>query len=150
MSSSGTLGRWLPVVAWGGVIWTLSTGWFTGELTGSFLLPILHALFPRATPAQLRAMHMGIRKLAHFGEYLILSVLLYRALRTERRWSLRPALLALALAGLYAVCDEVHQGFVPGRTAAATDCLIDISGAAAGQGLVVARARSARLRPEPV
>jgi VanZ family protein len=41
------------------------------------------------------------------------------------------------------VGDEFHQWFVPGRTAAATDCLIDVSGAAAGQGLVAARARRA-------
>jgi VanZ family protein len=150
LSSSSPLGRWLPVIAWAGVIWTLSGSWFTGERTGSFLLPILAALFPRATSAQLQAMHQAIRKLAHFTEYLILSLLLYRALRSERRRNLRSAALALALAGLYAAADEAHQGFVPGRTAAATDCLIDISGAAAGQGLVVARRRAARLRAEPV
>lgn len=137
-------------MAWAGVIWTLSSGWFTGELTGSFLLPILAALFPDATAGQLRAMHQGIRKLAHFTEYLVLSLLLYRALRGERRWTLRSALLALALAGLYALTDEAHQGLVPGRVPARTDCLIDLSGAAAGQALVVARQLVARLRPEPV
>ena len=72
-------------------------------------------------------------------------MLLYRALRAERRWSLRAAALALALAGLYSVGDEFHQWFVPGRFAAARDCLIDVSGAAAGQGLLAARAQ--RLRP---
>ena len=150
MSSPGQLGRWLPVVAWAAVIWTLSSGWFTGELTGSFLLPILAALFPHATPGQLRAMHQGIRKLALFIEYLVLSLLLYRALRGEGRWNLRSALLAIALAGLYALTDEAHQRFVPGRVAALTDCLIDVSGAAVGQALVVVRERVLRLRPEPV
>ena len=104
-------------------------------------------LLPGATPAQLAAVHAGIRKLSHFSEYLILSVLLYRALRAERRWSLRAAALALALAGLYSVGDELHQWFVPGRLAGARDCLIDVSGAAAGQGLLAARARAQRLRP---
>src|SRR5206468_1040299 len=85
-------------------------------------------LHPGATPAQLAAVHAGIRKFAHFAEYLILSVLLYRALRAERRWSLRAAALALALAGLYSVGDELHQWFVPGRLAGARDCLIDVSG----------------------
>jgi VanZ family protein len=150
LSSAGPLGRWLPVVAWVAVIWTLSGSWFTGEATGSFLLPILAAFFPRATPGQLRAMHQGIRKLAHFTEYLILSLLLYRALRSERGWNLRAALLALVLAALYAMVDEVHQGFVPGRTPAATDCLIDISGAAAGQGLLAVLGRTGRLKPETV
>ncbi len=144
---SSPLGRWLPVVAWAGVIWTLSSGWFTGERTGAVLLPLLSTLFPRATPGQLVVVHEGIRKLAHFAEYLILSVLLYRALDVEPRGSLRAAVLALCLAGLYAGSDELHQWFVPGRGARVSDWLIDVSGAAAGQGLLAARAQ--RFRPRP-
>jgi VanZ family protein len=137
------LRRWTPVIAWAAVIWMLSTGWFSGERTGAILLPILGVLFPEATPADLRAMHYAIRKLAHFTEYLILSVLLYRALRGGRRWNLRAAGIAIGIAGVYAIGDEFHQWFVPGRTAAATDCLIDFSGAMAGQGLLAARHASA-------
>ena len=74
----------------------------------------------------------------------MLSVLLYRALRAGRRWDLRAGSLAFTLAGLYAMSDEFHQWFVPGRTAAAADCLIDMSGAVAGQGILAARARSPR------
>jgi VanZ family protein len=84
-----------------------------------------------------------IRKLAHFLEYLVLSVLLYRALRSGPRWDMRAAGMAIVLAGLYSLSDEFHQWFVPGRTAAATDCLIDVSGAAAGQGVVAAWRRRA-------
>jgi len=138
--------RWLPVIVWASVIWGFSTSWFTGERTGDVLIPLLIYLFPDATPAQLHTAHWAIRKLAHFTEYLILSVLLYRALRGDRRWNLRAAALALAASGVYAIGDEFHQWFVPGRTAAATDCLIDFSGAAAGQGLLAAaRARAPRI-----
>jgi VanZ family protein len=136
--------RWLPALVWAGVIWTLSTGWFTGERTAAILIPLLATLFPGASPAELHAMHQGLRKVAHFTEYLILSVLLYRALRGGRRWNVRAAGIAVTLAGLYAIGDEFHQWFVPGRTAAAADCLIDMSGAVAGQGLVAARARAPR------
>ena len=87
------------MVAWAGVIWTLSSGSFSGERTGEVLLPLLSTLFPHATPGQLDAVHQGLRKLAHFAEYLILSGLLYRALAVERHWSLRAAVLALVLAG---------------------------------------------------
>ena len=97
-----------------------------------------------ATHTQLLAMHHFIRKLGHFTEYLILSVLLYRALRGGRRWSLQAAATAVVVAGLYAVLDEFHQLFVPGRTAAASDCLIDVSGAAAGQGLLAVLGRVLR------
>jgi len=75
----------------------------------------------------------------------VLSVLLYRALRAGRRWNVRAAGMALAIAGVYSVGDEFHQWFVPGRTAAATDCLIDVSGAAAGQGLLAALGSGRRL-----
>jgi VanZ family protein len=68
----------------------------------------------------------------------VLSVLLYRALRSGRRWDVRAAAMAVVIAALYSVGDELHQWFVPGRTAAASDCLIDVSGAAAGQGLLAA------------
>ncbi len=128
-------------------MWSLSTSWFAGDHTAAFILPVLAALLPEATPGQLRAIHEGLRKAAHFAEYMILSVLLYRALRGARRWDLRAAALAFTIAGIYSMSDEFHQWFVPGRTAAATDCLIDMSGAAAGQGLLAARARSPRVTP---
>ncbi len=97
-------GRWLPVVFWAGVIFTFSSipGLGTGLGTGDLVL----------------------RKLAHFAEYAILAVLLYRAVGRA------PA--ALALASLYAATDEVHQLFVAGRHASPLDWLIDSAGAAAG------------------
>ena len=36
------------------------------------------------------------------------------------------------MALLYAVSDEFHQGFTPGRTPAVSDVLLDGAGAAAG------------------
>src|SRR5205809_1136160 len=144
---SSPLGRWLPVVAWAGVIWTLSSGSFSGERTGTVILPLLSTLFPSATPGQLVVVHEDIRKLAHFVEYLILSVLLYRALDVEPRGSLRAGVLALCLAGLYAGSDELHQWFVPGRGARVSDWLLDVSGAAAGQGLPALRAPPIEQQP---
>lgn len=126
------------------MIWTFSSGWFAGDRTRELIVPLITYLVPNASLGELLAIHQALRKLAHFTEYLILSLLLYRALAADRGWSLRAAGLALALAGMYAVSDELHQWFVPGRTAAATDCLIDVSGAAAGQGLVASRARVPR------
>ena len=135
----GLIQRWAPVAAWVALIWFFSTERFTGERTSSALLPVLAALFPSATPHDLVVLHRTLRKLGHFTEYLVLSVLLYRALRTERAWSPRAAGAALVLAALHAIVDELHQSFVPGRVGAAADCLIDVYGAAAGQGLVIAR-----------
>ena len=131
-------------MGWAGLIFAFSTNEFAGEETAGFIIPILSALFPSAGPRELQSLHYAVRKAAHFTEYLILSVLLYRALRGTERWNFRAATLALVVSALYAASDELHQLFVPGRTAAAADCLIDVSGAAAGQGLVAARARVQR------
>lgn len=122
-----------------------STGYFTGEKTGGVIIPILAALFPGASPETLALLHHLIRKSAHFVEYLVLSVLLFRALRQSApRSRLNAAVTAIAIAGIYAVGDELHQAFVPGRTPAAMDCVIDVTGAAAGQGLLAAVAQIAR------
>ena len=75
--------------------------------------------------AILSATDKVVRKSAHFGEYFILCVLYYKTLSI----SVRKALAAsAALAVLYAVSDELHQYFVPGRAAMAADVLIDSSG----------------------
>jgi VanZ family protein len=145
---SGRLGdclaRWLPVVAWAALISLFSSRWFTGDRTGAVLIDILARLLPGFSPEQLRAIHHLVRELAHFVEYFVLSLLLYRALRVGYGWSARAAATAVVIAGLYAVGDELHQWFVPGRTAAATDCLIDLSGAAAAQGMIAAMLRGAQ------
>ena len=71
------------------------------------------------------------RKLVHAGEYALLCVLWWRALRTGtgERSSLA---LAFAICVSYAVTDEYHQTFVEGRTGNALDVGIDALGAAAG------------------
>jgi VanZ family protein len=143
------LARWSPVVAWMAVIWTLSSGGFGGERTGGLFLPLLAKLFPDLSPAVLEALHVGLRKLAHFAEYLVLSVLLHRALHAGPRWSPRAAATAIVVAALYAAADEVHQSFVPGRTASAADWLVDVAGAAGGQAWLSARSARATPRRSP-
>jgi VanZ family protein len=137
---TGVAARWAPVVAWAALIFVASTSWFAGPHTESMILPVLAWLFPRADPHTLATMHATMRKLAHFTEYLILGVLISRAMRDARGWRIEHALLAIALATVYAVSDEVHQRFEPGRTAAAGDVAIDALGAVAGQIVIAARA----------
>lgn len=72
-----------------------------------------------------------LRKLAHAAEYGILGALVVRALR---RWS-----WALALGVAYAVSDEIHQSFVPGRQGSPLDVLIDSVGVIAGVVLAARR-----------
>lgn len=137
MPSRQRITPWLAVFAWGVVIFSMSTEPFGGEHTGAILIPILHALIPSATPAQLATMHQVIRKLAHFVEYLVLGLLLHRALRSRGRSTLRTALAAIAFAVVWASLDEASQLLERGRTAAVADVALDVSGTAVAQLLVV-------------
>jgi VanZ family protein len=133
--------RWTPPVVWAGVIFLASTRWFSGEHTGAVVLGFLARLLPDADVRTLEAIHAGLRKLGHFAEYLILGVLIVRALAADGRWRPHRAILALSLAVAYAATDELHQAFVPGRTAAVGDVLIDAGGALAGQLALAVRHR---------
>jgi len=60
-------------------------------------------------------------KLAHFGAYALLSLLLVKGGFS--------APTAVILASLYGAGDEWHQSFVPGRDASIGDVLADAAGA---------------------
>lgn len=74
-------------------------------------------------------------KVLHLAEYGLLGILSYRALRhASGHWAANYAVaLAIAVAVLYGITDEVHQAFVPEREADLWDLLAD----AAGAGLAV-------------
>lgn len=76
-----------------------------------------------------------IRKNAHFITYLVLGVLVMNALYRSGFKGMRIFILSLVICMLYAVSDEVHQLFVPGRGGRVADVLLDSSGAFAGLGI---------------
>jgi VanZ family protein len=125
---------WWPALAWAVAISWFSTGTFTAENTGRFIIPTLHWLFPSLSPDMLALLHHLIRKSAHFVEYFVLSLLVLRGLRAGRKEThIRWALAAVLVVAGYAAIDEFHQSFVPGRTAAVADVLLDSSGGVAAQ-----------------
>ncbi len=73
-----------------------------------------------------------IRKLAHFTEYFILAVLLFGAVDSSKRRTVLRWLIPWLISTLYAVSDEVHQYFIPGRNCNVLDVIIDSSGACVG------------------
>jgi len=75
-------------------------------------------------------MDLIIKKLGHMVEYGILAGLALWALRCGGQATTTGHLLrAFAIAGLYAISDEVHQYFVPGRTPRPLDVGFDVLGA---------------------
>ena len=99
--------RWLLVVAWMILIFTLSAQ-------------------PRLPRLPEPLADVLLKKTAHFLEYGILATLIWRALA----WGRRAWLWAWLLAVLYASSDEWHQSFVPGRHPSPWDVVIDGCGAA--------------------
>ena len=116
---------WLPVLLWMGVIFVMSS---RSNLPSH----------PNET------VDFMAKKAGHVTEYGVLAFLLWRAIPSTgsgrrskgRGW---PALSsfggAFVLSLLYAVSDEFHQTFVPGRNGALTDVGFDAVGALFALGL---------------
>lgn len=70
-------------------------------------------------------------KIEHFGAYGLLSVFLYLNLYFQNRFELLkkfPATFTVLIASIYGMVDEIHQMYVPGRSAEFLDWLADFSG----------------------
>ncbi len=77
-----------------------------------------------------------VRKYAHGGVYFVLGLLVVNAVRNHKIRDIRLFALSLMICVIYAISDEVHQLFVPGRGAQVTDVLIDSIGALIGISLL--------------
>lgn len=73
-----------------------------------------------------------VRKLAHFTLYALGGVLYYNLFKTYRIKDIKSLAYSEALCTIYAVSDEIHQFFVPGRECHITDIFIDSLGAFTG------------------
>jgi len=148
------LKHWWPALIWALVISGFSTAAFTSDNTSHFIIPILRFFLPHASAETLDFLHHIIRKCGHLTEYFILSMLILRGIRAgEKGMHLRWALVTILVIAAYAALDEYHQSFVPGRTAAVGDVLIDTSGGIAAQivaslFVLLGKAREKRLQDE--
>ncbi|MBE7049320.1 MAG: VanZ family protein [Ruminococcaceae bacterium] len=72
-----------------------------------------------------------IRKLSHFLEYALLSFLSFKTF-VSYGISRKRAFVSVIIAILYAISDEIHQYFVPGRACRFFDIFVDSLGSFAG------------------
>ena len=96
-------GRWLPVFLWAAVIFFFSS-------------------LAQIKVSEFFVWYFIAKKIAHILEYAILFTLILQA--TRKNW-----VLTFFVTMLYAVSDEFHQSFVPGRTSTFYDLGFDLSGA---------------------
>ena len=91
------------------------------------------------TEAYLQEANVPVRKLAHMFEFAVLAVLYQTALARsitkangQAKSKFKHYCLAFVLAVLYALSDEWHQSFVPGRSSSLLDSGVDSIGALIG------------------
>jgi VanZ family protein len=121
---------WWPALLWSAVIFSASTDTFSSVHTSQVILPFFRWLIPSISEERLDAIHFFIRNSAHFTEYFIFYLLLYRGIRGARlgwHWSWAGA--AWFLAAAYSALEEIHQSFLASRTASSRDSLLDSNGA---------------------
>lgn len=103
----------------------------SGGVSGGFTEKLLSFIgISRDDMTEEAFMHIEafIRKAAHFCEYAMLGFLAFLLLSTytlKYRWGL---LISSGFAMIYAISDEIHQAFVPGRGPQISDVLVDTCG----------------------
>ena len=73
-----------------------------------------------------------VRKLAHFSIYTVVGICIMGFISTYKMILLKKFIISLGVGILYAISDEIHQSFVPGRGASIRDVCIDTSGVIMG------------------
>ena len=112
------------------------SGGTSGGLT-EFLLAIVGVDAESLTEAEFTRIEAFVRTAAHFSEYALLAFLGVFLLETYKIKRIFSLLFAVAFSSLYAITDEIHQIFVPGRAAEISDWLVDTSGACVGAVVAV-------------
>lgn len=127
---------WTLVILWMAMIFLFSHQPATesSDLSTGITKKIAEIITSAAPDIKLNqeSLHFFIRKCAHFGVYLILGILIANSLSHYNMSGPKVILLAFLLCGLYAISDEIHQLYVPGRSGQVSDVLIDSSGGLVG------------------
>ncbi|MGF7185304.1 VanZ family protein [Desulfitispora alkaliphila] len=141
---------WAAVILWMVLIFYLShqPAPESNELSKGITKGVVNTTERVAPNAEfdIRSLNHIIRKNAHFFAYFVLGLLVINALRVSGVNGTRSLILALGICVLYAVSDEVHQLFIPGRSGELRDVLIDSAGASVGIGVYMLVSKRRKIR----
>lgn len=78
-----------------------------------------------------------VRKSAHFSIYMVVGILMMTFMSTFSLNLIRKIFISVIVGIIYASSDEIHQSFIPDRTPAITDVIIDTAGVMIGIFIVI-------------
>lgn len=129
ISRSSYILRWALVILWAALIFFMSSR-TVGQLNEGIFAQVNLWINEIAANVFHAPIDMA-SYIAHFCEYVVLGVLLARALRLSTSTGIA-CCMAVVLASLYGVSDEIHQVFVEGRSSEMVDWIVDTAGALLG------------------
>lgn len=111
----------------------------SSELSGGItkkILEILHILDGK-TIEQQEIIETIFRKLAHFFLYALGGILILLHINLYKITDKRKVIISWILGTTYAITDEIHQLFVPGRSGEIRDVCIDSLGIVMGITIII-------------
>ena len=131
---------WILVITCMGLIFFFSSQEApdSRETSSAFIYNIVSFLDVRNTLSEVQIhgicdlLHKFVRTAAHFTIFGLLGFLLLLLFGEYGLSSKRRLIYTVIVAFLYACSDEIHQSFVPGRSAQISDIIVDTLGALCG------------------
>jgi VanZ family protein len=120
---------WVLILIWCGFIFFQSNqpGEISSIQSNVFVDLLRKMLSPFFSPGNADTYSFIVRKTAHFTEYFILGLLLFKGLSNTKKLK-KAFAISFMIGFIYAVSDEIHQYFIPGRAMKLFDVFIDSLG----------------------
>jgi len=119
----------------------------SGEISGSlsktvteYIVEIISKIKTMDISAKfyyIEKLHPIIRKLAHFGVYTVVGFSVMGFMCTFDMRNIFKVITSFSIGVVYAITDEIHQYFIPGRCASIRDVFIDSAGVLTGIFILV-------------
>lgn len=128
------------ILCWMGIVFTFSAqpGRTSTDLSGTIaekVVNIVHRndeLTSKERTALTKKYNGVLRKLAHYTIYLLGGIVIISFINSLTNNKKRIVILTILSGFAYALSDEIHQSFTPGRDPRFTDVLIDTAGVITG------------------
>jgi hypothetical protein len=136
----------IATAAWAAIIFATSCRFIERRVFIDFVKKYIPAGMPQDLWVSFwQLFGIFVVKAYHVAEFALLCGLLYTLFRRSLAWQPRRAVIAAAtIAVLYAISDEWHQTFIPGRGGTWVDVMIDGAGIGIAVAWVLWKSRTAR------